>query len=125
MCEQGAKLRGLDLTIAAKDAEYWWKNQLAPLRATPKATMQNTSANSSGSGGCFIATEIYGSYDSSPVLVLRQYRDEKLLTNTLGSLFVKFYYSVSPTIVKYIRNKQLLKKIIKSILDKFINNLKQ
>ena len=79
---------------------------------------------SSGKEGCFIATEIYGSYDSSPVLVLRQYRDKKLLTSTLGSLFIRFYYSVSPTIVKYIRDKKHLKKIIKSVLDKLINNLK-
>ena len=85
----------------------------------------SSSSSTSSSGGCFIATEIYGSYDSSPVLVLRQYRDEKLLTNTLGSLFVRFYYSVSPSIVKYIKNKLLLKKIIKSILDKIINKLKQ
>ena len=37
MCEQGAKLRGIDLEIAAADANHWWKTGLAPLRATPKA----------------------------------------------------------------------------------------
>jgi len=37
MCEQGAKLRGIDLDIAAEDAKYWWKTGLAPLRVTPKA----------------------------------------------------------------------------------------
>ena len=37
MCKQGAKLRGIDLEIAAADANHWWKTGLAPLRATPIA----------------------------------------------------------------------------------------
>lgn len=36
-CEQGARLRGLDLEIAAADAKYWWETGLVPLRATPLA----------------------------------------------------------------------------------------
>jgi hypothetical protein len=35
MCEQGARLRGIDLEVAATDAKYWWETGLAPLRATP------------------------------------------------------------------------------------------
>ena len=35
MCEQGAKLRKLDLEVAAADAKYWWNTGLAPLRETP------------------------------------------------------------------------------------------
>ena len=35
MCEQAARLRNLDLAIAASDAAYCWKTGLAPLRATP------------------------------------------------------------------------------------------
>ncbi len=37
VCEQGAKLRNLDLEVAAADAKYWWKNGKVPLRATPLA----------------------------------------------------------------------------------------
>jgi hypothetical protein len=37
VCEQGAKLRNLDLEVAAADAKYWWKTGKAPLRATPLA----------------------------------------------------------------------------------------
>ena len=37
VCEQGAKLRGLDLEVAAADAKHWWKTGLAPLRVTPTA----------------------------------------------------------------------------------------
>jgi hypothetical protein len=37
MCEQGARKRGLDLAVAAADAQYWWKTGLVPLRATSLA----------------------------------------------------------------------------------------
>ncbi|MCJ7716231.1 MAG: hypothetical protein MUO54_06900, partial [Anaerolineales bacterium] len=36
-CREGAKLRGLDLQIAAKDAAFWLDTGLVPLRPTPKA----------------------------------------------------------------------------------------
>ena len=42
VCERGAKLRGLDLEVAAADAKYWWKTGLAPLRATPLAGTEET-----------------------------------------------------------------------------------
>lgn len=37
VCEQGAKLRGLDLEIAAADARHWWETGQVPLRPTPLA----------------------------------------------------------------------------------------
>ena len=37
VCKQGAKLRKLDLEVAAADAEHWWKTGKVPLRATPLA----------------------------------------------------------------------------------------
>jgi len=37
VCEQGARLRNLDLAVAAADAKYMWETSLVPLRATPLA----------------------------------------------------------------------------------------
>jgi len=37
VCEEGAKLRNLDLEVAAADAKHWWETGLVPLRATPIA----------------------------------------------------------------------------------------
>lgn len=50
VCEQSAKLRGLDLEVAAADAKYWWETGLAPLRATPlsKKKTPPESADSKG-----------------------------------------------------------------------------
>lgn len=39
MCEQGARLRKIDLDVAAKDATYWWETGFVPLRATPPMSM--------------------------------------------------------------------------------------
>jgi hypothetical protein len=35
VCEQGAKLRNLDLEVAGADARHWWRTGQVPLRATP------------------------------------------------------------------------------------------
>jgi len=37
MCKLGALNRGINLDVAAKDAEHWWKTGNVPLRATPLA----------------------------------------------------------------------------------------
>ena len=62
-----------------------------------------TKVKFSGSGGgCFIATAAYGSYWEPHVMTLRQFRDEYLLTNKLGTNFVEAYYKYSPPLADYI-----------------------
>lgn len=36
-CEQGARLRGIDMEVAAEDARRWWETGRVPLRPTPMA----------------------------------------------------------------------------------------
>ena len=73
------------------------------------------------SEGCFIATMVYGHYDHPQVLVLRRYRDNRLLTNRLGRIFVKLYYWVSPKLVRILHNHKYINTGIRRILDKFIS----
>lgn len=35
MCEQAVRRRGLDMKVAAADAQHWWRTGFVPLRATP------------------------------------------------------------------------------------------
>jgi len=67
-----------------------------------------SSAAGSG-GGCFIATAAYGSYLDPHVQVLRVFRDNYLITNTPGRLFVAFYYNVSPPIAAFINEHGTLR----------------
>lgn len=40
-CEQAARRRHLDLTVAAEDARHWWDHGLVPLHVTSKASLLN------------------------------------------------------------------------------------
>lgn len=85
----------------------------------------NSTANtsSSQSGGCYIATSIYGSYDCPQVWTLRRYRDERLATTWQGRLFIHVYYAISPTIVKWFGKTKWFIRIWKDILDKKVTLL--
>lgn len=41
--------------------------------------------------GCYIATAVYGSYDSPEVLELRKFRDATLRRSALGRCFIRTY----------------------------------
>jgi len=51
---------------------------------------------------CFIATVAFGSSDSPFVGILRDFRDQYLLTNSPGRGFVTMYYSISPSIAYFL-----------------------
>ena len=82
------------------------------------------SNNNSNSGGCYIATAVYDSYDCPQVWILRRYRDYNLAESWYGRAFVKTYYAISPTLVKWFGNTKLFKKLFKSKLDYMVAKLK-
>jgi len=64
--------------------------------------------------GCFIATAAYGTPMAEEVQILRDFRDEYLLTNALGQVFVDFYYGTSPRIAEFITDHPGLKPIVRA-----------
>lgn len=76
------------------------------------------------SGGCYVATAIYGSYDCPPVWTLRRYRDYTLAKTWHGRTFIRIYYSVSPTLVKWFGHTEWFKKLWKGRLDRMVEKLK-
>lgn len=88
-------------------------------------TKNNTKTNNqTTSGGCYIATCVYGSYDSPEVMILRRYRDNILAKTVRGKAFIKTYYKTSPTLVKWFGNSEKFKRFWKRRLEKIIQRIK-
>ena len=77
-----------------------------------------------GVEGCFIATAAYGNYFESHVKVLRDFRDNYLLQNELGRMFVEFYYANSPSIAADISKSEFAKASIRIILTPIVYIIK-
>lgn len=82
-----------------------------------------SSTTSSSSGGCYVATAVYGSYDCPQVWTLRRYRDNVLASTWYGRAFVRTYYAVSPTLVKWFGHTEWFKNMWKEKLDCMVESL--
>ena len=76
------------------------------------------------SGGCYVATAVYGSYDCPEVWTLRRFRDYTLAETWYGRAFIKVYYAISPTLVKWFGETKWFKALWKGKLDRLVNKLR-
>lgn len=74
--------------------------------------------------GCYVATCVYGSYDCPEVWTLRRYRDFSLAKTWHGRAFIRTYYAISPTLVKWFGNKAWFRNMWKPKLDRMVNDLR-
>jgi len=81
------------------------------------------SSSSSGGGGCYVATAVYGSYDCPEVWTLRRFRDYTLAETWYGRAFIKTYYAVSPTIVKWFGSSNWFTLFFRKKLDILVSKL--
>ena len=120
-----------------------YKNKSSSLNPTTETTATSTSANNSetenssvttppinsktedtkNSGGCYVATAVYGSYDCPQVWTLRRFRDYTLAETRRGRAFIKTYYAISPTLVKWFGHTNWFKRLWKKRLDKMVAQL--
>ena len=75
--------------------------------------------------GCYIATCVYGSYDSPEVCILRRFRDRDLMHTPHGRAFIRLYYCVSPWLVKIFGRFTLFKKLFALPLGRLIRHLRK
>jgi hypothetical protein len=75
-------------------------------------------------GFCFIATAAYGTETAAELNILRDFRDQVLLKNPLGSRFVEAYYKLSPPIADFIAKNDFLRAIVReSFIDPVVDLL--
>lgn len=99
----------LTAEIKKQDSSY------TPLEAyTPPAVQ---------TGGCYVATAVYGSYDCPQVWTLRRYRDFALAKTWYGRAFIHAYYAVSPAIVRWFGETAWFKRLWRGRLDKMVQRL--
>lgn len=84
---------------------------------------ENSEPAKKESEGCYVATAVYGSYDCPQVWTLRRFRDDTLAKTWYGRVFIRTYYAISPTLVKWFGHTEWFKKMWKGKLDRMVANL--
>lgn len=77
------------------------------------------------SGGCYIATAVYGSYDCPEVWILRRFRDDVLAKTVFGRAFIRAYYAISPSIVKRYSKRKTFNAFWRTVLSRFVDALRK
>ena len=109
--------------VANADGPYWfaeWTGDVGTIADVEDITTTITidddcciTANFKGFWECFIATAAYGTDTAKEIDILREFRDEVLLPNSLGVKFVSFYYRISPPIANFISRHEVLRTAVR------------
>lgn len=121
---------GSVVELAVKYGVDWTKGQdvlqaerQARIAELQRQAAQQRASNNQNSGGCYVATAVYGSYDCPQVWTLRRYRDYTLAETWYGRAFIRTYYAISPTLVKWFGHTNWFKKMWKGKLDRMVSDL--
>ncbi len=120
-CDKDYKESYKWMQLAAENGNKVAKEMLAKHRSTYESLIKEGEPKS----GCYVATAVYGSYDCPEVWTLRRYRDNRLAKTWYGRAFIKTYYAISPTLVKWFGKKTWFKNFWLKRLNKFVTNLKE
>lgn len=90
-----------------------------------RPAVSSSGVTTTSSGGCYVATAVYGSYDCPEVWTLRRFRDFTLAKSFFGRLFIRTYYAISPTLVKWFGETKWFKNLWKPTLDKMVTRLNE
>jgi hypothetical protein len=101
-------------TTAVADGDY----QLRVVCAQDASVLSafdsgSVTASDSNSSNCFIATAAFGSPLEPQVQVLRDFRDDYLMTHAIGRWWVSQYYRFSPPLADAIRHHDGLRAVVR------------
>lgn len=125
IAKQTAGLNVVSVSVAPiqrRAGGFCWSNTVTVVHEVEEP-IENIQVSNTTSGGCYIATSVYGSYDCPNVWVLRRYRDSVLTKTWLGKKFITTYYAISPVLVKYFGKNKYFYRFWKTTLDKLIQRL--
>ena len=98
-------------------ANTWYSTINAMISSTGAiVTSSSSSSGGGGGGGCFIATAAFGSPMEKNVVLLKEFRDAYLQTNSLGRQFVEQYYHFSPPAADFISRHENLRLLVRVFL---------
>jgi hypothetical protein len=120
--EARADLR-LDLSPGNYTLKTKFPGSATHLSSFTTNTFQVIASPRTGRGECFIATVSFGSPLAEEIDLLRQFRDEYLLTNWFGVLVVQQYEQFSPFLTNFIAQNEEFKKITRTGLKSLIEIL--
>jgi hypothetical protein len=69
---------------------------------------------------CFIATAAYGTPVANEISVLSDFRDRYLLTNRVGTAFVRTYYRLSPPLARFMAKHEPLRTAVRAVLTPIV-----
>jgi len=135
------------LTILQNENEKYWSNtaydepiieepevvaetveeQPTEEETTPFSITAPSTESQEEGGGCLISTATYGSELAPQVQMLREIRDNALLTTTSGSSFMSgfnsLYYSFSPAIADLERQSPIFREAVKVTITPLLTSL--
>jgi len=76
------------------------------------------------SSGCFIATFVYEDYNNLEVIKLRLFRDNVMSKSLFGRNIIKYYYLISPKLIKHFSNNIIFKKLSKLFIQLIVKLIK-
>lgn len=125
--EKGSRLESIIESLDKKpEEELFFLQQFQTaggIAASISFSQLSNAKSSSGSGGCYIATMAYGSYDHPQVIKLRHFRDNTLSNTKFGLWLIEKYYFYSPKLVERLQNKRTINYLIRKSLNQLIKLL--